>query len=101
MWEWRDGPPIEGQERTREGAVSGLPGLICLLFFAGKGKGPEVRNLVRFDTELALEVDLGTAVEYSHSYIPSLAEIQDWIPDPWDFPIKQSEFQPQQETGAT
>mmetsp|Transcript_8380 Transcript_8380/g.35015 ORF Transcript_8380/g.35015 Transcript_8380/m.35015 type:complete len:218 (-) Transcript_8380:281-934(-) len=25
--------------RTNEGAVSGLPGLICLLFFAGKGKG--------------------------------------------------------------
>lgn len=95
MWEWRDGPPIEGQERTREGAVSGLPGLICLLFFAGKGKGRST------DLELGIETNEVSNLGNILIPIPSLAEIQDWIPDPWDFPIKQSEFQPQQETGAT
>ena len=91
MWEWRDGPPIEGQERTRGlFLVSQALSVYCF--------SPARKRTVDLENELGIETNevsnLGTGGRRRgyilHSYIPSLAEIEDWIPDPCGFPDKNN-----------
>jgi len=91
VWEWRDGPPIEGQERTR-GLFLVSQALSVYCFSPAKEKDGRPRERARYRNERGFEPRTGGRCRgyILHSYIPSLVEIEDWIPDPCGFPDKNN-----------